>query len=355
MVGEGVASRAVLVDHWTLMEPGGDRGLGRYASQVMAAAHSLESWDVIALSRQHPLTSPDSGLIYHAMSPERLPLRKRLPWVCSVLDTIPLDVSAYRRFGIKTRFHFENARRSDIVLALSEHTADRVVSVLRLPASRVRVASLFPAEDFRAPVPCESVDRFIEESTGSEPFVCALVDGRTPDVRKRFHWIDEVAERLLKSGLRFIVTGRGVHPNAYPHCAVVPALSDAELGYLYSRAVAHFYPSAYEGQGMPPLEAMAAGCPVIAFQNTSVTEVVGDGGYLLSDPAPWRRATFLETLDDRVLEEIRETAVALAEDSRLLEERRYAARQSSARYTPQRLAEQLDLAYGAAISEGSIR
>jgi glycosyltransferase involved in cell wall biosynthesis len=61
-------------------------------------------------------------------------------------------------------------------------------------------------------------------------------------------------------------------------------VSDTELTRLYRRSAALVYPSLYEGFGLPPLEAMANGCPVIATDAGSVGEVVGDAACVI-DPA----------------------------------------------------------------------
>jgi glycosyltransferase involved in cell wall biosynthesis len=58
---------------------------------------------------------------------------------------------------------------------------------------------------------------------------------------------------------------------------------DDELAALYSGATAFVYPSLYEGFGLPPLEAMTCGVPVIASNTSSLPEVVGEAGILL-DP-----------------------------------------------------------------------
>jgi len=60
-------------------------------------------------------------------------------------------------------------------------------------------------------------------------------------------------------------------------------LSDSEILSLYEEADVFVYPSLYEGFGLPVLEAMACGCPVIASNVSSLPEVVGEAGMLV-DP-----------------------------------------------------------------------
>lgn len=74
---------------------------------------------------------------------------------------------------------------------------------------------------------------------------------------------------------------------------------DHELPDLYAGAEMFCYPSTYEGFGLPPLEAMACGCPVLCSETSSLPEVVGDGGILLpsKDSDAWARA--IEKLIER--------------------------------------------------------
>jgi len=67
---------------------------------------------------------------------------------------------------------------------------------------------------------------------------------------------------------------------------------DAELAALFGGAAAFLYPSRHEGFGLPLLEAMQRGTPVIACRTSSIPEVVGDAGLLvaLDDDATLRRA-----------------------------------------------------------------
>jgi glycosyltransferase involved in cell wall biosynthesis len=69
-------------------------------------------------------------------------------------------------------------------------------------------------------------------------------------------------------------------------------ISDRELRALYESALAFVFPSRYEGFGLPPLEAMACGCPVVSSAAASLPEVCGDAALLvdLHDPMALRRA-----------------------------------------------------------------
>jgi len=64
-------------------------------------------------------------------------------------------------------------------------------------------------------------------------------------------------------------------------------LPGKDLPYLYNKAICFIYPSLYEGFGLPPLEAMACGCPVITSSTSSLPEVVGNAAVLI-DPGKTR-------------------------------------------------------------------
>ncbi len=80
-----------------------------------------------------------------------------------------------------------------------------------------------------------------------------------------------------------------------------------DLPALYSGALALTFPSLYEGFGLPPLEAMSCGTPVIASTATSLPEVVGDSGLLLDphDPHPWAEAVQRLTREPGLQSELR--------------------------------------------------
>lgn len=100
------------------------------------------------------------------------------------------------------------------------------------------------------------------------------------------------AGALSKQGLRMVCTGAAFNEKERQLIAslnltgavISIGFVDVDtMGALYGVARALVYPSAYEGFGLPPLEAMAAGCPVICANSSSLPEVVGQSG-ILADP-----------------------------------------------------------------------
>jgi glycosyltransferase involved in cell wall biosynthesis len=82
------------------------------------------------------------------------------------------------------------------------------------------------------------------------------------------------------------------------------AISDSELSALYRQAHAFVFPSLYEGFGIPPLEAMSLGCPVVVAQAASIPEICGDAA-LYFDPRDIASISYAleRILDDEALRE----------------------------------------------------
>jgi glycosyltransferase involved in cell wall biosynthesis len=84
-------------------------------------------------------------------------------------------------------------------------------------------------------------------------------------------------------------------------------VAEADLPALYSGPTLFVFPSLYEGFGLPPLEAMACGTPVIASNSSSLPEVIGDTGIMVDplDVGALLRAIELVLRDERVRREMR--------------------------------------------------
>lgn len=132
------------------------------------------------------------------------------------------------------------------------------------------------------------------------------VGGR--NIHKNFNFtLNLMTSQLIKDyDIKLIVVGGGsfnkeeidfIYNNQLNNRIVhKSAVSDKELNELYNNALALVYPSFYEGFGIPPLEAMAAGCPVISSSTSSLPEVLGDCGLYINVNNPKTAENHIEWL-----------------------------------------------------------
>ncbi|MDZ4848012.1 MAG: glycosyltransferase family 1 protein [Pirellulaceae bacterium] len=114
---------------------------------------------------------------------------------------------------------------------------------------------------------------------GNKPFVLAV---SSPTPNKNFRLVVEAMQKIGQAPFAFVVAG-SVNPaifgGAQNHSELAKYLgyvTDEQLKALYRKAICFVYPSRYEGFGIPPLEAMSLGCPVLASEIGAVKEVCGD-------------------------------------------------------------------------------
>lgn len=108
---------------------------------------------------------------------------------------------------------------------------------------------------------------------------------------KNFQLVERIAPRLLEKGIAVVAAGGGnetVFGSANSESTAdgvvrLGRVSDADLSWLYTRARAFLFPSYFEGFGVPPIEAMALACPVVASNTSALPEVTGDAA-ILCDP-----------------------------------------------------------------------
>lgn len=244
------------------------------------------------------------------------PLWQPTPLVMTVHDLAPLRrpelLPHARSRWYWGRWVLVTARRAAAVIVPSEATRRDLVAAGVAP-ERVTVIPLAPALD-PAEAPGAEADRAVLERHAL-PRRYLLYVG-TIDRRKDYGSLLG-ALRALDADLGLVVVGtliagrtdferRVAQDGLRERVRILGYVPDAELGALYRGAEALVYPSFYEGFGLPVLEAMACGTPVVTYRATALPEVAGDAS-LLVDP-PWS-AERLATAIRRVLEDdaLRET------------------------------------------------
>ena len=202
----------------------------------------------------------------------RAPVRSRVPVVVTVHDlavlrrpeTFPPWTRTYSRLVVP-----RVVRNARIVAAVSEFTAGEIETLLGVPRERIHVVPNAAEEAFTADGPREDGD-----------YVLAV---GTLEPRKNLARTIVAAQRL---GVELRVAGDpgwgGVEARG-PGVTWVGFASDDELARLYRGARCVVYPSLYEGFGIPVLEAMACGVPVVTSRGGATEEVAG-GAAVLVDP-----------------------------------------------------------------------
>ncbi len=192
-------------------------------------------------------------------------------------------------------------RACDRVIAISESTKRDAVRLYGIPEDKIVVTHLAAEDRFR-PADPHRVDG-VRERFGLPPRFLLYVG--TIEPRKNLDVLLGALSRLkgqgrevplvVAGGLGWLYQGflAKIRSLGLESLVILPGfVPDDDLPALYTAAEVFVYPSIYEGFGIPILEAMGCGTPVLCSDSSSLPEVAGDGGILLppGDPAAWAEA-----------------------------------------------------------------
>ncbi len=218
-------------------------------------------------------------------------------------------------------------KRYDHILAVSECTCRDLTALFKVPPEKMTVVHHGADESFQPWIDPESLEKLLKQYGLQRPFILFLgtLEPRKniPTLLKAFAGIKEQIphdlvlvgqqgwkwEPILKE-IEELKIGDRVHWVGY-----VP---DSERVFFYHAAQFLVYPSWYEGFGMPLLEALQCGCPVITSRVSSMPEVVGDAGLLI---------------DPRREEELQGAMLRLAQEPELREKMRLAGFEQAQKFS----------------------
>ena len=267
---------------------GGASAVGRVTTQLQAALTSrplrryLRAADVVHYPLSVPAPPPPRGV----------------PYVQTLLDVQHHDLrELFGRAEVAYRAltYDRPARKAAAVITISEFSKRQIVQRLGVPAERVHVAHLGV-----------DTEHFVPHRGAREDFVLYPARGWPHKNHARLLAAMELV-RLEVPQLRLVLTGGGLEAlgELPPWVENRGLVSRAELLSLYQRASCLVFPSRYEGFGLPPLEAMASGCPVAAARAGSLPEICGDAAMMFDpdDAADMARAVLAaRELGDRAVD-----------------------------------------------------
>jgi glycosyltransferase involved in cell wall biosynthesis len=232
------------------------------------------------------------------------PLSPSVPTVVTIHDIIPLMLPAYRGNALVRAYTglVESAvPKASLVLTDSEASRRDILAHLGVAEEQVRVVYL--ATDAAYSSQIEEADLAIRAEYDLPEAYVLYLSGF--DVRKNLLGLLQMwtfAENLLGETTPLVIGGRLPKHSPFtpdprvlartleidPDSLCFPGLiQEAHKPAVYRGAVCFVFPSTYEGFGLPPLEAMSCGVPVVGSDASSIPEVVGDAGILV-DPGDVR-------------------------------------------------------------------
>jgi glycosyltransferase involved in cell wall biosynthesis len=244
------------------------RGIGRYVRCLLDALRATAPAEATIIETHRPRGSD----VFHSPWLEGAQLRSTCPSVVTLHDLVALKRrSECLRTGVRFGLRYLAAQHAERVIVPTHAVANDAQELLSIDASRIAV---IPEAADRAMYPRQEAEMAIVRKRYGLPEDYLLWVGglQHPEPRKRVAALAQASRELP------LVLVGPTREWAYelPDVTLTGQVSDDELAAIYSAARALVFPSDDEGFGLPTIEALACGTPVVACDSPAVREVLGD-------------------------------------------------------------------------------
>jgi glycosyltransferase involved in cell wall biosynthesis len=257
------------------------RGIGRYVRCLLAALRDTAD----AASEIVETHRPRRADVFHSPWIDGALLRSPCPMVVTLHDLVPLKQRGeYLRTGVRFGLRYMAVQRAVRLIVPTHAVARDAVERLKIDPERVSVISEAAAAAMY-PRPANEIDAVRERYHLPADYLLWVGGLQHPDPRKRVAALASTPHQVP------LVLVGSTQPWAHelPDVTLTGHVSDDDLAAIYSGARALLFPSDDEGFGLPPVEALACGTPVVATDVPALREVLAG------------RATFVERGDMRGL------------------------------------------------------
>ena len=265
----------------------------------------------------HPYTRPDTGVIHQISFPwfcrsldadvihiplNIVPVAMPKPYVVTVHDLSTLlyaEEKAGARYNYKLWRSRHGLARAARVIAVSDATRSDLEDLLNVPSGRIeQIYNAIDPQFLEPPAAEPDQQRALERYGITYPYILYAGNIRPqkniPRLIEAFAVVrDELSSHPVYRELRLVIIGDEISKHAAVRRAVIQTRTQAAVRFLgfvpfetlrafYQGAQVFTFPSLYEGFGLPPLEAMACGTPVVTSSVSSLPEAVGDAAVMVS-------------------------------------------------------------------------
>lgn len=287
------------------------RGIGRYAKLLLEA---LNDSGEIELTNSNRLAQVIHYPYFDFFFPT-LPLPWPKPSVVTLHDTIPLVFRQHYPVGRRGQLNFLRQKTYlkmvRAIITDSQSSANDIQTYLGINSTKIRVVHL-AADPVFQPVSSTKITKVARKYNLPKSYILYVGD---INYNKNLPALIKAIKYLPKT-LKLVLVGKNFVRQSIPEWQAIEtqiALSDVQsrvkllnnvspdavddLNAIYSGATVYVQPSLYEGFGLPILEAMQSGCPVVASNNSSLPEVAGDAALLVEPDAESLAAGIQQVLD----------------------------------------------------------